>query len=139
MSQSNKHPLKGRIILAVEDKSDNRVVLQLALAKSGARLRFNFRGTDLLTQLAEEGPFDMILMDLMLPGGRSGIDLAAEVKADPRFAHIPVVAVSAAEAHPNRQRAEAAGFVGFIAKPIDSEQFAQQLEAIFAGSDAVWA
>lgn len=70
---------------------------------------------------------DLILMDLGLPDG-SGIELSRELKADPKFEPIPVLAVSAHAMESHRVQALAAGCAAFLTKPIDIHELETAVE-----------
>jgi len=76
---------------------------------------------------------DLVVCDLML-GGMNGFEVAESFKADARLRNIPLVAVSALGADSVRKRALAAGFDGFISKPISPEAFVLELQR-FAKTD----
>jgi CheY-like chemotaxis protein len=71
---------------------------------------------------------DVILMDINLPG-ISGMDALQILRADPRTAHIPILALSANAVPRDIQHALAAGFVDYITKPIKVNAFLQALDA----------
>lgn len=82
-------------------------------------------------------PVDAILLDLMLPGGISGYKVFEQIRAEPMFAKVPVVAVSAADSIVAIHACQKSGFSGFIAKPIDVNLFPQQIAGIIRG-EQVW-
>ncbi len=71
---------------------------------------------------------DLVLTDLALPG-LSGLDLVRLLKADSETASIPIVALTAHTMRGDRERALASGCDGFIAKPLDDEQFPATIRA----------
>jgi two-component system, cell cycle response regulator len=73
----------------------------------------------------------LILMDISLPG-IDGLAFTRELKADLRFAHIPVVAVTAFAMKGDEQKALAAGCVGYITKPIDTRRLPLQVAEVLA-------
>jgi CheY-like chemotaxis protein len=79
---------------------------------------------------AEEMP-DLILCDVHLPK-LDGVGVAAMLKGDARLRHIPLLAVTALAMAGDRERLLAAGFDGYIAKPIEPEQFVAELEPFLA-------
>jgi CheY-like chemotaxis protein len=72
---------------------------------------------------------DVILLDLRMPRMSGGEALAA-LKADPAFAGVPIVALTAHAMREERESALAAGFDAFIAKPIVPSDLAARLLAI---------
>lgn len=72
---------------------------------------------------------DLILMDIALPG-MDGLSLTRILKADARFRHVPVIALTAHALRGDDLKAAEAGCDGYIAKPIDTRTFAAQVSAI---------
>ena len=71
---------------------------------------------------------DLILMDIALPG-MDGLALTRELKADARWQHVPIVALTAFAMKGDDQKAIAAGCDGYITKPIDTRKLPQQVAA----------
>jgi CheY-like chemotaxis protein len=71
---------------------------------------------------------DLILMDVALPG-MDGLTLTRRLKAEGRFRHIPVVALTASAMRGDEEKALAAGCAGYITKPIDTRAFGRQIVA----------
>ncbi len=127
--------LKNKRILVVEDNIINRVTYQIALMRSGAFVEFDKWGPEAIKLLKMGRKFDLIILDLMLPRGESGYHIFEEIKASSQ--NVPIIAISAAEPSEAMARCRELGFDGYIAKPIDEEQFPGQLERVLAGED-VW-
>jgi two-component system, sensor histidine kinase len=108
-------------ILVVEDSPDIRVLVRMLLEAGGHQVVTAPDGRAGVDAARAERP-DVVLMDLSLPI-LSGWEATREIKSDPAFASIPVIAVTAHAMHGDRERALAAGCDGFIAKPIDEETF----------------
>jgi CheY-like chemotaxis protein len=120
-----------------EDDVSNRAIVQLIMEQHGAEFQFERWGHDPLDRLAAFMPIDMILMDLMFPKGVSGYDLFTQIRADRRFDHIPIVAISAADPSTEIPKAKSMGFSGYISKPVNLIHFPQQLVAIL-NAKPVW-
>ena len=121
-------------ILVVEDNALNLKLIRDVLV---------FRGFDVITaQTGEEGVAaasstspDLVLMDLQLPG-IDGHEALQRIRADPRSHNVPVVAVTAFAMKSDVEQAEAAGFDGYISKPISVRALPQQLAQFLpAGPD----
>jgi CheY-like chemotaxis protein len=69
---------------------------------------------------------DLILMDVQLPG-QDGLSLTRQLKADPATAGVPIVALTANAMPGDRERAFAAGCIGYISKPIDTRTLGDQI------------
>lgn len=129
--------LDGKRIFIVEDNLANRAIEQLLLEKYGAEVAFERWGRDTLRRLQNFGAVDVIVMDLMLPGGVSGFDIADEIRALPEYIDVPIVAVSASDPAETLPIARAKGFAGFISKPVDFNQFPRQIARVING-EKVW-
>ena len=82
-------------ILLVDDNEDNRYTLSQRLKREGYRnLTAAVDGGEVLERFAA-APFDLVLLDVMMPG-LDGIEVLAQMKADPAIRHIPVIMISAA-------------------------------------------
>jgi len=72
---------------------------------------------------------DLIIMDIQLPHV-SGLDLMAELKADPSLASVPILAVTAYASPADEEKARAAGAAAYISKPISLARFIAAVEAL---------
>jgi CheY-like chemotaxis protein len=129
--------LKGRRIFIVEDNLTNRAIMQLMIEQHGGAVAFERWGQDTVERLRGFMPADLILLDLMFPGGVTGYDIFDRIRADESFAHIPIVAVSASDPSTSIPLTKQKGFTGFISKPIEYELFVKQMLKILAGQP-VW-
>jgi CheY-like chemotaxis protein len=129
--------LKDKHIFIVEDNMQNRVIFQMALIRHGAIVDFERRGRETMTRLGDLSSVDLIILDLMLAEGVSGFDLYDEIRAVPKFASVPIVAVSAMDPGMAIPKTLSKGFAGFIAKPIDNHLFPKQLVRIIEG-EQIW-
>ncbi|HET9645730.1 MAG TPA: response regulator [Burkholderiaceae bacterium] len=69
---------------------------------------------------------DLVLMDIQLPG-MDGLTLTRHLKSEPRFSHIPIVAMTAFAMKGDDRKAMDAGCSGYITKPIDTRAFPAQV------------
>nr|WP_308633502.1 response regulator [Massilia sp. YIM B02443] len=76
---------------------------------------------------------DLIACDVNLPG-MDGFQVLAALKQEPALAAVPVLAVTALAMAGDREKVLAAGFDGYISKPIEPESFVAELEAFLAGT-----
>ncbi len=125
--------LLNKRIFIVEDNTLNRLVYRVALETAGAHIEFDQQGRETISRLRHRHCFDLIILDLMLPYGKSGFELCVEIRHLNGYQTIPIVAVSAAEATYAVPKAQASGFDAFIPKPIYEDTFADQIAAILAG------
>ncbi len=90
-----------------------------------------------VAQFADTLPrVDLILMDIHLPY-EDGYQALQKVRASPRLRNTLIVAVTADASEEQMRRARAAGFDGFLGKPIDPDRFPDQIKRILNG-EGVW-
>jgi two-component system cell cycle response regulator DivK len=118
-------PTKGRI-LHVEDNTDNRTLVRRVLEAEGYEVIEAGSGTQALERL-DSHAIDLALMDINMPD-IDGYTLAARIRSTPRYAGLPILAMTANVMHGDRERSLEAGCNGYIQKPIDIDSLSQQLE-----------
>ncbi|WP_377640934.1 response regulator [Oryzobacter terrae] len=112
-------------VLLVEDNPRNLKLARDVLEFAGLAVVAVTTGEEALAVVDRVCP-DVVLMDLQLPG-IDGHTTLSRLRADPRTADVPVVAVSALAMAADRARALDAGFDGFIEKPISVRDFPEQV------------
>ena len=117
--------MAGELILIVEDNEKNLKLARDILQHTGHRTLEARNAEEGLVLAGDKLPA-VILMDVQLPG-MDGITALGHLRADPRTAAIPVVALTAFAMKADRQRFLDAGFDGYIEKPIDVRAFAEQV------------
>jgi CheY-like chemotaxis protein len=123
-----------RTVLYVDDEPDIREIVELALGLvEGLNVVVCESGERALQRLPDITP-DLVLLDVMMPG-TDGPTTLQRMRADPRFANIPVVFVTAKAMPAEVARFRELGAVAVIAKPFDPLQFGQQIVAIWEGLD----
>ena len=83
-------------VLVVDDDADAREVYRRGLRQSGWEVREACHGVEALERLEEDGPADVIILDLMMPQ-MDGFAVVEHLRRDPRWSGIPVVIASAME------------------------------------------
>ncbi len=109
--------MAGEQILVVEDNEKNMKLFRDVLQATGYRTleaTTGGRGVELAT---EHGP-DLVLMDIQLPD-IDGVDALGRLRADERTSSIPVLALTAQAMQGDRERLLAAGFDGYVSKPVN--------------------
>src|SRR5690606_27512142 len=102
--------------LLVEDHEDNRNIYRTILEHFGFRVQLATDGEEGV-KLAREGKPDLILLDIDIPV-MDGLEVARQVKSSAATSHIPIVALTAYSQPEDRERAQQAGFDGYLAKPV---------------------
>ena len=103
-------------ILIVDDKATSRELLRTVLEKQGYAIIEATNGKEALEKTHSDGP-DLILLDLQMPI-RNGYEVLAELRKEPAYAELPIIALTASAMQGDRERALAAGFTGYLAKPV---------------------
>jgi CheY-like chemotaxis protein len=116
---------KPMLILVVEDNEANQLLASSVLEREGYVVELASNSKEAVERLTRNPP-DLILMDVQLPG-EDGLALTRRLKADPRTAKIPIAALTAHAMVGDREEALAAGCVGYIAKPINTRTFGEQV------------
>ena len=122
-----------RRILIVEDNEKNLKLVRDILQAKGFETMEAISAEDGLA-LVKLHHFDLILMDIQLPG-MNGIEALARLRADEKTRDIPVVAVTASVTIQDQSQITRAGFDAFISKPINLKEFLATVNS-FAGKAA---
>jgi two-component system cell cycle response regulator DivK len=116
-----------QVVLVVEDNPASQMLVGAILQGRGYTLLFAASAPEARASIEQQRP-DLILMDIQLPG-QDGLSLTKQLKADPAYASIPVVAVTAHAMASDRQLSLDAGCIGHITKPYDTQFLADQIAA----------
>lgn len=122
--------MPGRILI-IEDNAANLDLMKYVLEAFAYRLQTAVNGQIGLELISHE-PFDLIICDLQMPV-LDGFEVVKKLKADPNTRAIPIVAVTAMAMVGDREKALAAGFDGYITKPIEPERFVRQVGEFLQG------
>ncbi len=161
MTNSGNHPPLGQLqgvgqaespvttgkarILIIEDDIPVSMMMVYLLTRADCETEVAATGK-VAMQLAEEGDFDLITLDVDLPDG-NGFNFCSRLKGHPRLRDTPVIFVSGRLRDENQQRAFELGAVDFIEKPFGASEFvsrvlscarkhARPLDVLDEGADA---
>jgi two-component system, cell cycle response regulator DivK len=109
--------MAGERILVVEDNEMNMKLFRDVLLATGYRALEATTGGEAVDLAVEHAP-DLVLMDIQLPDA-DGVDVLRRLRTDGRTASIPVLAVTAQAMQGDRERFLAAGFDGYVSKPVN--------------------
>ncbi|MBI4314880.1 MAG: response regulator [Chloroflexi bacterium] len=128
---------KDAVVLIVEDNPSNFVLMARMLAFVGVqRCEWKTSGWQVV-EFADTLPqVDLILMDIRLPY-EDGYAALKKLREHPRLAQTMVVAVTAEASSEQIAKARAAGFDGFLGKPLDADKFPDQVRRMLRG-EPVW-
>jgi two-component system cell cycle response regulator DivK len=116
------------LVLIVEDNERNLKLVRDVLGFAGFSV-LEARDAEAGVELARLQKPDVVLMDINLPG-MNGFEALAALRGDPLTASIPVLAVTAYAMKDDRARILAAGFDGYVEKPVDVRALPGQVEAL---------
>jgi two-component system cell cycle response regulator DivK len=109
--------MAGERILLVEDNAMNMKLLRDVLVAKGYRALEATTGGQAIALATEHAP-DLVLMDIQLPD-LDGVEALRRLRTDARTAAIPVLAVTAQAMQGDAERFLAAGFDGYVPKPVN--------------------
>jgi two-component system cell cycle response regulator len=112
-------------ILVVDDQELNRKVLKAKLSAEYYAVQLAGSGAEALVKAQTEPP-DIVLLDVMMPD-MDGYLVCAQLKRDPKTAHIPVLMVTALDGRDARVRALESGADDYLTKPVDDAQLFARL------------
>ncbi len=118
--------LEGARVLVVEDTPVNQKITVRLLERMGCDVRLASDGREALANF-RAGNFDLVLMDCQMPG-MDGYETTAVIRGlEGGRSHVPIVALTANTQRADRDRCEAAGMDGFLAKPIQVRELRRVL------------
>lgn len=122
------------VVLIIEDNPINRDVLGRRLERRGFIVRFAEDGPSGIAAAGEIMP-DLILMDIGL-GEMDGWEATRRIKADPKTASIPIIALTASAFESDRIKSLEAGCCEFDTKPVDLPRLLGKMQASLATGGA---
>jgi signal transduction histidine kinase/CheY-like chemotaxis protein len=135
----------ARRALVAEDNDINALIAQKALRRLGFEVARAMDGEEALRLASpssplEARPFDVILMDLKMPGldGYEATRRLRRLEAAYGWAPTPIVALTANALEESRRSCMAAGFDAFLVKPVDFRALATTVERVCAARSAPW-
>ncbi|MGA3041609.1 MAG: response regulator [Bryobacteraceae bacterium] len=115
-------------ILVADDNAASRELIREVLESSGYDVVEAADGRDAVSRAQEHAP-DLVLVDIQMPR-LDGYGVLRELRADPRFSGLHVVALTAFAMQGDRERALDAGFDGYITKPVEIAALRQEIKRI---------
>ncbi|MBT9611593.1 MAG: response regulator [Aquabacterium sp.] len=128
MPPARPTPLAGTRILLVEDQPLNQELALELLERAGATVTLADDGQIALDTLAATAtPFDCVLMDCQMPR-MDGYTATAHIRRNPRWQHLPIIAMTASALVTDREQALLAGMNDHVPKPLDVQQMFTVIE-----------
>ena len=110
-------PLQGLRVLVAEDNDINLEIVTTLLELEGMQVR-TARDGEAAVQACADGWPQLVLMDMQMPG-IDGLEASRRLRAEPRHAQLPIIALTANALSEDRERCLAAGMNDHLAKPIE--------------------
>jgi CheY-like chemotaxis protein len=115
-------------ILIAEDNPANRELLRERLEASGYNVTEACNGQEALDMIAQTRP-DLLLLDISMPV-LDGFATVLKIRENPELSALPVLAVTAYAMRGDRDKVLNAGFDGYLSKPINARDLANELERL---------
>ena len=122
--------MAGELILIIEDNDKNLRLVRDVLQFNGYETAEAITAEDGLVLARSQQPA-LILMDIQLPG-MDGFAALRQLRADPITKTTPVIAVTTSAMERDRQKIIEAGFDGYMTKPIQVKEFAEEIRTVLA-------
>jgi CheY-like chemotaxis protein len=122
----------GQKVLVIDDDVRNVFALSSALELSGLTVLHAENGKDGLERLTQNEDVALVLMDIMMPG-MDGYAAIQAIRRMPRFADLPVVAVTAKAMKGDREKSLAVGATEHVTKPVDVRQLLELVGSLLTG------
>jgi CheY-like chemotaxis protein/signal transduction histidine kinase len=121
VARSRDSVFEKRRILLVEDDVRNVFAITRVLEPHGAIIEIARNGREALDVLGRNSEIDLVLMDIMMPE-MDGFEATRAIRAERRWANLPIIALTAKAMPDDRQKCLQAGANDYITKPIDIEK-----------------
>ena len=118
--------IKSALILLVEDNLNNAQTISTYLEHKGYRLMCACNGQEALEIIQQSKP-DLILMDVQMPI-MDGLEATRQIRSNPKFSQIPIIALTALAMPGDRDQCLAAGMNDYLSKPIRMKQLMTLIE-----------
>ncbi|MBE3596776.1 MAG: response regulator [Hydrogenibacillus sp.] len=118
--------MAGRILI-VEDNETNALLFSDVLTARGYAVDVAPDGERAFALLERERRYDLILLDIHLPG-LDGLSVARAIRSTPEFDDVPIVGLSALVTEREIQEAYAAGFDDYLTKPVEIKTLVEAVE-----------
>ncbi len=124
--------LLGRAVLVVDDDMRNTFALSKVLRAKGFKVLMAQDGDKALAQLRANPDMDIVLMDIMMPG-KDGYQTIREIRANPSWLKLPVIALTARAMPGDREKCLDAGANDYLTKPVDIDRLLSMMRVWLQG------
>ena len=114
-------PEQTRHVVIADDEPHIGRIIKMKLEQGPFRVSLAHDGREALDLLERDGDVDLVLLDLMMPNV-SGLDVLAQLRANPRFRDVPCIILTAAGQEQQYRAAMALGATDFMTKPFSPKK-----------------
>ena len=132
-ANGHRRAFESRRVLLVDDNHDSREMYRAVLRAHGhdvCEAPDGERALALLQQRALDQPLDVAFIDIGLPGGMDGYELARRIRSLPMGREVRLVALTGYGFPEDRQQSKQAGFARHLVKPVEPEALQRELNAV---------
>jgi len=122
-----KSDVKYNVFYVEDNPANLRLVTRVLTKQGNVNIHDAQNGSLALEILSLENNFDLILLDIHLPGNINGFDILKNIRSNPKMNNIPVIAISANATEHDIKAGLSAGFDDYITKPINIDDFTKSL------------
>lgn len=123
-------------ILLVEDEPAIQELIAANLARAGHHV-VRANDAESAQRIVREALPDLVLLDWMLPGGVSGVELCRRLKRDESLSEIPVIMLTARGDEDNKVQGLDAGADDYMTKPFSTRELISRIRAVLRRSSAL--
>jgi DNA-binding response OmpR family regulator len=121
-------------ILIVDDRAEIRQLVHFVLHNYHELIEA--ADAERALELMRQGPVDLVILDVMMPGGRDGLAVLEEIRANPDWRRTRVIMLTARDQPEDEAAALRLGADAYLAKPFSPLKLQSTVEALFADSSA---
>lgn len=132
MKESTGHVVKKKILL-IEDNIDTQLIYKVYLREIyDLEIAANAESG---LKLLNEKQFDLVVLDINLPGKLSGSDVLQEIKNGPGYPDVPVLVVTAYAMKSDMEKFISQGADDYLAKPVNKDDFLERVGGLLPASE----
>jgi CheY-like chemotaxis protein len=120
--------MSTKTVLVAEDRESSRELIRTMLEHSGYSVLEATNGAEAVVLTREKSP-DLVFLDLQMPI-KNGYDVLRELRSDPRFQSLPIVALTASAMYRDKEGALKSGFTGYLTKPLALSDLRKELSRL---------
>lgn len=128
---TNPSESRNKLVLVADDEPYIGRIIQLKLEGGPYRVELVLDGQEALERLRSDTPYDLVLLDIMMPRA-SGLDVLEEIRKLPHRQGTPVIMLTAKGQEDDRERAANLGATDFLTKPFSPKKLLARIDELFA-------